>query len=114
MRSTPTLAPGMPASVPYMGDIAPDAHSRKLIELLTASGGVGRPYIVSKDVPADRVQILRSAFDLTMKDPEFIAEAAKLRLPVTPKTGDEGRKVVEDVYAAPADLVKEAREIAGG
>ena len=114
MRSTPTLAPGMPASVPYMGDIAPDARSRALIELLTASGSVGRPFIVSNAVPAERVAILRAAFDATLRDPDFLAEAARLRFPVTPKTGAQARKVVDEIYAAPADLVQEAREIAGG
>lgn len=114
MRSAPTLAPGMPDAVPYMGDIAPNAHARALIKLLTASGAVGRPYIMSKDVPPDRVQILRDAFTATMKDPDFLADAAKLRLPVTPKNAEEARKVVDDVYAAPPDLVREAREIAGG
>jgi len=114
MRSSPTLAPGMPDTVPYMGDIAPDARSRALIELLTASGSVGRPFIVSGAVPAERVEILRAAFDATMRDPDFLAEAARLRFPVTPKTGAQARKVVDDIYAAPPDLVVEAREIAGG
>ena len=114
MRSNPTLAPGMAESVPYMGDIAPDAHARALIELLTASGGVGRPFIVSSAVPAERVDILRAAFDATMHDADFRAEAARLRFPVTPKTGAQARKVIDDIYAAPPDLVKEAREIAGG
>ena len=43
-----------------------------------------------------------------------LAEAEKLRFPVTPKTGAEALKVIEAIYAAPPDLVKEAREIAGG
>ncbi len=114
MRSRPALAPGMPANIPYMGDLAPDAHSRALIELLTASGSVGRPFIVSSAVPAERLQILRIGFDATMRDAAFLAEAERLRFPVTPKTGAEALKVVEDIYAAPSDLVREAREIAGG
>ncbi len=114
MRSSPTLVPGMPDTVPYMGDIAPNAHARALIELLTASGGVGRPFIVSSAVPAERVEVLRAAFDATMRDRDFLAEAARLRFPVTPKTGAAALRVVEEIYAAPPDLVKEAREIAGG
>lgn len=114
MRSAPALAPGMPADIPYMGDLAPDAHARALIELLTASGSLGRPFIVSKAVPAERIEILRNAFDATMRDAAFLAEAEKLRFPVTPKTGAEALKVIEAIYAAPPDLVKEAREIAGG
>lgn len=114
MRSSPARVAGLPDSVPYMGDIAPDARARALIGLLTAAGSVGRPFIVSRETPADRLGILRDAFDATMKDPDFIADATKLRHPVTPKNGDEARKVVEEIYAAPDDLVKEAREIAGG
>ena len=114
MRSAPSLMPGLPDSVPQMDDMAPDARAREIIKLLTAPGNVGRPFIVSNAVPADRLKILRDAFDATMKDPDFIAEAARLRMPVTPKSGDDARRVVEEIYAAPADLVKEAREVAGG
>jgi tripartite-type tricarboxylate transporter receptor subunit TctC len=114
MRSNPGFAPGMPENVPYMADIAPDAHAKALIRLLTSSGGVGRPYIVSRDVPAERLKILREAFDATMRDPEFLGEAAKLRLPVTPRNGEDSRKLVEEIYGAPPELVKEGREIAGG
>ena len=113
MKSQPSLVPGMPASIPYMADIAPNDHARSLIKLLTASSGVGRPFIASKDVPADRLQILRDAFDATMKDPLFLADAAKLRMPVTPKNAAESRQVLDEIYGAPADLVKEARQIAG-
>ena len=114
MRSNPGFAPGMPDGVPYMRDIAPDQKARDLITVLTSSGGVGRPYIVSKDVPAERLRTLRAAFDATMRDAEFLAEAAKLRLPVTPRNADESRKLVDELYAAPPELVKEARAIAGG
>ncbi len=114
MRSTQMLAPGMPASVPWMVDIAPDARSREIIRLLTASGGVGRPFIVSNAVPAERAQILREAFNAMTRDPEFNAEAARLRFPVTPKTGEEALRLVQEIYAAPEALVKEAREVGGG
>ena len=113
LKSQPSVVPGMPDNIPYMADIAPDEHARNLIKLLTASSGVGRPFIASKDVPAERLQILRQAFDETMKDPAFLADAAKLRMPVTPKNAAESRQVLDEIYGASADLVKEAREIAG-
>jgi tripartite-type tricarboxylate transporter receptor subunit TctC len=113
MRSAPVIPPDMTDNVPYMVDIAPDAHAKDVIKLLTASGEVGRPYIVSSAVPADRVKILREAFDAAVKDPEFVTEAAKLRLPVSPKTGDQARKVIDRIYGAPDDLVKTAAKIAG-
>ena len=64
-------------------------------------------------VPADRIKILRDAFNRAVKDPQFVAEAAKLRLPVSPKTGEEALKVVEKIYATPEDIVQAARKVAG-
>ena len=77
-----------------------------------ASGQTGRPFIASAAVPAERVRILRDAFNATVKDPAFIADAQKLRLPVSPKTGEEALKVVEDIYAAPDDIVQAAKKVA--
>lgn len=114
MRSSPILAPGMPPDVPYMADIAPDEKSRKIIELLTASGQVGRPFIASPAVPADRVAALRQAFDETMTDPDFLADAARIRHPVAPKNATEALKIVNDIQAAPDEIARAAREIAGG
>ena len=78
-----------------------------------ASGDVGRPFITSLAAPAGRVRILRDAFNATMKDPQFIAEADKLRLPVSPQTAEDAQKVVEGIYATPDDIVQAARKIAG-
>jgi hypothetical protein len=46
-----------------------------------------------------------------MKDSEFVAEATKLRLPISPKTGEEALKIVEDIYATPDDIVAAARKV---
>jgi tripartite-type tricarboxylate transporter receptor subunit TctC len=113
MRSAPVQPPDLPPNIPYMVDIAPSPRDAQIIGLLTASGQVGRPFIVSTAVPAGRIKILRDAFNQTVKDPQFVAEAAKLRLPVSPKTGEEALKVVEKIYATPEDIVQAARKVAG-
>ena len=46
-----------------------------------------------------------------MKDPQFIAEAKKLRLPISPVVGEAALKVVEDIYAIPQDIVAAARQV---
>ena len=114
MRTSPILAPGMPANVPYMADLAPDEKSRKIIQLLTSSGQLGRPFVVSPAVPADRLATLRRAFEETMRDPEFLAEAARLRHPVAPKTATEALRIIEEIHDTRDDIVKPARAIAGG
>jgi tripartite-type tricarboxylate transporter receptor subunit TctC len=110
-RSAPVVPPDLSPEVPYVVDIAPNDRDRRIINLLVESGQVGRPFIASLAVPADRIRILRDAFNATVADPEFIAEAEKLRLPVSPKTGEQALKVVEDIYATPADIVDAARKI---
>jgi tripartite-type tricarboxylate transporter receptor subunit TctC len=112
IRSAPVEPPDLPKGVPYMVDIAPSERDRAIIKLLVASGQTGRPFIASSAVPADRVRILRDAFNAAVKDPAFIADAKKLRLPVSPKTGEEALKVVEDIYSTPDDIVQAAKKVA--
>jgi tripartite-type tricarboxylate transporter receptor subunit TctC len=113
LRSAPLEAPDLPPQVPYAVDIAPSARAADIIRLLTASGQVGRPFIASATVPAERVELLRNAFDATVKDRDFIADAAKIRMPVTPKSGRQALSAVADIYATPDDIVQAARKIAG-
>jgi tripartite-type tricarboxylate transporter receptor subunit TctC len=113
LRSAPIEPPGFPPDVPYAVDIAPGPREADIIRLLTASGRVGRPFIASSAVPPERVALLRKAFDETMRDPEFLADAAKLRMPVTPQSGEEAARTVAAIYATPEDIVLAARKIAG-
>ena len=53
----------------------------------------------------------RIDYEATMQDPQFVAEAQKLRLPISPKTGEEALKVVEEIYATPDDIVAAARKV---
>jgi hypothetical protein len=113
LRSAPLAPPDLSPDVPYAADMAPSARDRDIIRLLTASGQVGRPFMASAMVPAERIALIRAAFDETVKDPEFIADAAKLRMPVTPKSGRQALRTVEEIYATPDNIVQAARKIAG-
>jgi hypothetical protein len=98
--------PDLP-DVPLMVDLAPNATARAVFELVTITGELGRPFLTAPDVPADRVKILRDAFDKTMKDPEFLAEAARTQKEIHPIHWDEMEKLVKQVLGAP----KEAKDI---
>lgn len=87
--------------VPLLTDLAKNEEDRALLALLSAPVAVGRPVFSTPDVPADRVAALRAAFDATMKDPDFLAEARKMDLDIDPVGGAELEKVVRDVIAAP-------------
>jgi tripartite-type tricarboxylate transporter receptor subunit TctC len=111
IKSAPATAADMPPDVPYSVEIAPTERDRAILRMLLASAQVGRPFIASQAVPAERVRILRDAFRATMSDPQFVAETQKLRLPLSPKIGEEAAKVVEDIYATPDEIVQAAKKI---
>jgi tripartite-type tricarboxylate transporter receptor subunit TctC len=113
IKTSPASAPDLPASVPYAGDIAPSDRDRAIIRMLTAAGDLGKPYVVSIAVPADRLTILRGAFAATVGDPQFLEDAAKQRLPISPRTAEQAVRIIDEIYAAPDDIVAAARKIAG-
>jgi tripartite-type tricarboxylate transporter receptor subunit TctC len=77
--------------------------------MLFARTEYGRPYVLPPDVPAERVAALRRAFDATMRDEAFIAEAAKLQFDVDPLTGEQVQALVAQLAATPRDIVSRVR-----
>lgn len=111
VRLVPTRAPDMPPNVPYAADLTSNKREKQIIELLTQPAQLGKPLIASPAVPADRIQILQKAFDQTVKDPQFLAEAEKLQLDVSPKSSAEAMKILDDIYSLPADIIQEAKVV---
>ena len=101
----------MPASVPYVSDLATTKEQKDLLDILNASGELGRPLIVAKQVPADRVKVLRTALEATLKDEAFLAEAQKQNLPLDPVTGEEAEKIISAIYAAPPDMARKVKDV---
>jgi tripartite-type tricarboxylate transporter receptor subunit TctC len=89
-------AEDLPADVKFLGDLTQSTQAREVIDYLMASGEVGRPLIVSRKVPAERIKILQEAFDATLRDPDFLADAARqispsLRLMVPRRNGSSAK-----------------------
>ena len=101
----------MPASAVFAGDLVSSEEDRKLIDFLLAPSEVGRPFVVSKLVPADRLNTLRAAFAKTMENKDFLSEADRQGLPVSAILGEEAQKMVADIYQAPAALVQRGRAV---
>jgi tripartite-type tricarboxylate transporter receptor subunit TctC len=97
--------------VPKIWDYVKKAENRQTLSVIFGQLAFGRPYILPPGVPAERVEAYRKAFDATMKDPEFLAEAEKLRLSIDPSPGTEVQKVVEQIYATPPGQVERARAV---
>ena len=111
LRTAKSVPDGMSSDVPYVLDIAPNETDRKLIRFLVGDGDLGRPFITSHAVPADRIRILRKAFTAAVKNKDFIADAAHLRLPISPTTGEDAAKAVDVLYQTPPEIIDAARKI---
>lgn len=104
MQYAMTRSPAFP-DVPAIGELAKSDADRRAIEMMITRLQFGRPFFVPPDVPAARVEALRRAFDATMKDPEFLAEAEKAKLDVSPMRGEEIGPLVAKVLATPPEIV---------
>ncbi|HWO43334.1 MAG TPA: tripartite tricarboxylate transporter substrate-binding protein [Candidatus Eisenbacteria bacterium] len=100
------------AKLPLAISYAKTEEAQKLIRALVHSvGPTARPYVLPPGTPKDRVQILRKAFIDTVKDPEFLADAAKAKLDINPLEGAELEKNVREVFNLDAALIPRAKEI---
>jgi tripartite-type tricarboxylate transporter receptor subunit TctC len=96
---------------PSVEDLARNADDRRVIELVVSGTQLGRPLFITPGVPEERIKALRTAFDATMKDPEFLAEAASMNFEVAPVGGEVLQKVVERVLSTPKDLAARAKHL---
>jgi hypothetical protein len=95
--------------VPKVWDYVKKDEDRQTLGVIFSQLAFGRPYVLPPGVPAERVQAFRNAFDETMKDPEFLAEAAKIKLNIDPLPGAEVQRLVQQVYATPPVQVERAK-----
>jgi tripartite-type tricarboxylate transporter receptor subunit TctC len=94
--------------VPAALDLVTDPVKKQVLGLILVRQELGRPVAAPPGVPADRLEILRGAFEATMKDPQFLAEAAKLELEIEPLSAPEIDKLLADAFATPKAIVQEA------
>ncbi len=97
--------PAIPSNVPMVGDLAENQTQRDIMELAFAPQEMARPILAPPKIPADRLKILRDAFDATMADPEFLAEAKRRKIDISPISGEAVQKLVASLMAKPADVV---------
>jgi tripartite-type tricarboxylate transporter receptor subunit TctC len=99
-------------NVPSAIDLVSDPDSKKVLELILIRQEMGRPFAMPPGVPPDRIALMRRAFDETLKDPGFLAEAAKLQLEIDPLTGAEIAALLNRAYSAPKPIVARAAQLA--
>jgi tripartite-type tricarboxylate transporter receptor subunit TctC len=103
-----TKAEDLPG-VPLITDLAKTDSQRQILKLIFGRQTMGRPFAAPPGLPADRRQALRTAFDRTGKDADFLAEATKRKLEINPVSGADIDALIADIYSTPKDVVAEAR-----
>lgn len=99
--------PGM-KGVPWVMDLVKSKEDRQLVKFLSLPFAMTTPIAMPPGTPMDKVEIMRSAFAATMKDPAYRAEAKKLYIELSPKTGAQVLDILKQVYATPPNVIKRA------
>jgi tripartite-type tricarboxylate transporter receptor subunit TctC len=84
-------------------------EARKVHELVVSQQAFTRPYFIATGTPAELVATLRPAFDATMRDPQYLADADKMRIDISPLPGATVQELIAKLYATPKSVVEQAR-----
>jgi tripartite-type tricarboxylate transporter receptor subunit TctC len=95
-------------NVPSAIDLVSNPTDKKALELILIRQEMGRPFALPPGVPPERIALLRRAFDETMKDPEFLADAKRLQMEVDPLRGEEVQALLQSAYRAPPAIIARA------
>jgi tripartite-type tricarboxylate transporter receptor subunit TctC len=103
-------SPDLP-DVPTILEKAKDDRQASIMKLIFTRQTLGRPFVAPPGLAEDRKEALRTAFDDTMKDPDFLAEAKQMGLEISPVSGAAVDRIVADLYATPSDILEETRKL---
>jgi hypothetical protein len=98
------------ADVPLVLDLAKTDEQRQMLKLFLTSQETARPFAAPPGIPEDRKAALIAAFEQTMKDPEFLAEAKKLNLDINPLSGKTITELLTELYATPKSIIEKAAQ----
>jgi hypothetical protein len=93
------------ASVPLATDLVSNPEQLQIIKLLLTSQAMARPFAAPPEIPLDRKQALIAAFDATMRDADFLADAQKLNFEIRPVSAATIDRLLTEVYATPKDVL---------
>ena len=96
------------AAVPLATELTKTPEQTQIIKLLLVSQAMARPFAAPPGIPEDRKAALLSAFDATMKDADFLAEAQKLNFDVRPVSSIAIDAMLAEVYQTPKDVIARA------
>ena len=105
--------PDTPTIYELMDQYKSSNAERSLAKLTLASSVFGRPYVMAPRTPPELVKILQGAFDKTVKDEAFNADATRQKLEIDPSSAEELQKLAQEVMSQPPEIVKRMRALLG-
>jgi tripartite-type tricarboxylate transporter receptor subunit TctC len=99
--------------VPLLLELVSNDLDRKVMTFLSAETAISRALVTTPDVPPERIEALRRAFDATVKDPQFLAEADKAKMDIGPMTGEESQKIADSIVNTPPEVIDRAKVVLG-
>jgi tripartite-type tricarboxylate transporter receptor subunit TctC len=105
-------APDLP-DVPLLIELATTDADRKVMTFLSADTAIARSLVTTPGVPPERLEALRRAFDAVVKDPEFLADAEKSKIDISPTSGEEAQQVADSIVNTPPEVLDRARALLG-
>jgi len=112
LQAAPAKAADLP-DVPMASDFAKTTEQKQILEFALVNEILARPFVAPPGIPEDRKAILRAAFDATLKDPAFLADANKTMIDIDPVNAKEAEEVVASLYALPKDVIQKAARAIG-
>jgi tripartite-type tricarboxylate transporter receptor subunit TctC len=97
--------------VPTAAELVKNKAQSQMVKLVLSGGVMGRSLMGPPEIPADRVKILRTAFDAAMKDPKLIALAKKTQNDLEPLSGAAVTKIVMGLFDVPAEVAKKTADV---
>jgi len=97
-------------NVPLVMNLTKDTEELQILKLILAAQEMARPFAAPPGIPRDRAAALIAAFDATMKDPDYLADAKKSRIDVNPVRGPDIDKLLAELYATPKDVIAKASQ----
>jgi tripartite-type tricarboxylate transporter receptor subunit TctC len=106
LQKTPDLP-----SVPLITDLAKTDEQRAILKVVFGPQEFAWPFLAPPDLPADRRQMLRAAFEATLRDPEFLDDARRMALEVSPVSAHAVETLIEELYATPEAVIAKTRHV---
>jgi tripartite-type tricarboxylate transporter receptor subunit TctC len=97
--------------VPEIWKYVSGEDNRKVVELVVSQQVFQRSYIAPPGTPAEQIATLRAAFDATVADPKFLADADTVRIAISPLSGAKVQEIVAKLYATPKAIVDRAKQV---